>query len=86
MACKLVTAYSSGDFDPTKYANGYKARVLAAVEQKKSGGTILAASAQGSAPAASVLDLGSLLQASLEAASKRKPAKVTPIGKGKKKP
>lgn len=83
MACKLVTAYSTEDFDASPYKDGYVERVLEAVERKKGGGTVIAPPA-GEKATASVLDLGTLLSQSLDTASKRKPAKVTPIGRGKK--
>ena len=81
MAGKLVSSLATGEFDSSKYADGYRARVLAAIEEKKANGTIKAATATQPAASGSVLDLGALLAKSLEAAVQKpkKPATVTPI-------
>jgi DNA end-binding protein Ku len=71
MAGKLVEALSVAAFDPSKYEDHYVARVKKAVDVKVSGGTFKTATSE--APkGATVIDMASLLAASLEAAAKLK--------------
>lgn len=56
-------------FDPDKYRNEYRGKVLELIEKKSSGGTIVAAPGPKAAPRTT--DLLNALQKSLEAAKKR---------------
>jgi len=81
MAGKLVSSLATGEFEPSKYEDGYRARVLAAIEEKKTNGTFKPVTATQTAASGSVFDLGALLAKSLEAAvaKPKKFSKVTPI-------
>jgi DNA end-binding protein Ku len=65
MARQLVESLSA-PFDPTKYRDDYRERVIELIEQKAEGAEI--AQAPESAPAAPVVDLMAALEASLAAA------------------
>ena len=83
MAVKLVESLEAKAYDPTKFKDGYVERVKKAIEEKVAageGGTFKTASTE-SAPVAKVVDLASLLAASLDAAS----AKLKDGGKSAKK-
>jgi len=66
-AAALVTALGVGAFEPSKYEDGYVARVKAAVDRKAQG---LPAPVAAAAPAAKVIDLLEALKASIEATKK----------------
>jgi DNA end-binding protein Ku len=68
MATQLVESLSA-PFEPTKYADDYREKVLALIEAKAEGEII----SQPEAPAAAapVVDLMAALEASLEAARQR---------------
>lgn len=68
MAARLIQALSTGAFEPSKYTDGYSARVKLAVERKKAGEKILVSSEDKGK--AKVLDLLSALQASIAAVKK----------------
>jgi DNA end-binding protein Ku len=68
MAGMLVSALSTGAFEPTKYEDGYVKRVQAAIERKTAG---IPAPVVPSAPAPAVIDLLAALKASIEAAAKK---------------
>jgi DNA end-binding protein Ku len=65
MAKQLVESLSA-PFDPTKYRDDYRERVMELIEQKAEGAEI--AQAPDAAPTAPVLDLMAALEASLAAA------------------
>lgn len=65
MAVQLVEQLASSAFDPTKYEDEYRKKVLAAIEQKVAGQEVVIA--QKPAPRARVIDLMEALKASLEA-------------------
>lgn len=65
MAVQLVEQLASRAFDPTKYEDEYRKKVLAAIEQKVAGQEVVIA--QKPAPRARVIDLMEALKASLEA-------------------
>jgi len=69
MAAQLLTALTTGKFEPSKYEDGYVARVKAAVERKVAG---IPAPEVKSAPAPSVIDLMAALKASIDAAQAKK--------------
>ncbi len=62
MAERLIDQLSSKAFEPDQYQDEYRARVLAAVEQKVAGQEVTVAPAQ---PAAQIIDLFEALKASL---------------------
>jgi len=72
MAKQLVESLSA-PFDPTKYRDDYRERVMELIEQKAEGAEI--AQAPDAAPTAPVLDLMAALEASLAAAKERQTSK-----------
>lgn len=80
MATQLVESLSS-PFDPERYRDEYRDKVLALVEAKAEG-QVLAAPA-GPAPAAPVVDLMAALEASLAAAKERAGDSEAPQGRRK---
>jgi DNA end-binding protein Ku len=70
MACKLVEALSSGEFDPAKYSDTYSERVKQAIQDKMSGSTVKSTPTQ-TPKKGSVIDITALLEQSL--AEGRKP-------------
>jgi DNA end-binding protein Ku len=80
MAKQLVESLSA-PFDPTKYHDDYRERVMELIEQKAEGAEIAQAPEAG--PAAPVLDLMAALEASLAAARANK-ANDEEDGKGKR--
>jgi DNA end-binding protein Ku len=81
MARQLVESLSA-PFDPTKYHDDYRERVMALIEQKAEGAEI--AQPPEAAPAAPVVDLMAALEASLAAARAAKGSNQEPDGKGKR--
>ncbi|MDQ1377431.1 MAG: end-binding protein Ku, partial [Acidimicrobiaceae bacterium] len=79
MAKQLVESLSA-PFDPTKYRDDYRERVIELIEAKAEGAEI--AQAPESAPAAPVVDLMAALEASLAAARAAKSDEGD--GKGKR--
>jgi DNA end-binding protein Ku len=71
LAQQLVDQISSETFEPTKYEDEVKKRVLADIERKVQGQEIEAAAPE--AAPAQVIDLMAALKASLEASGKAKP-------------
>lgn len=69
MAGMLVTALSTGAFEPAKYEDGYVKRVQAAIERKVAGIPTPAAAPVAAAP---IIDLLAALKASIEAAAAKK--------------
>lgn len=86
MAEQLIEQLSSDEFDPTKYQDEFRERVLQAVEEKIAGNEITTSE---EAPKAKVIDLFEALKASLEAeqsgAKLKPPAKARPNKKSKTK-
>ena len=95
LADQLVNQLASEAFEPDKYRDEYRDRVVAAVEQKVAGQEI---SVAPEAPAAQIIDLFEALKASIEqgdkplkgpakapAAEEEKPAKKTKTAASKKK-
>jgi DNA end-binding protein Ku len=70
LAVQLVENLASDDFDPTQYEDSYRAKVLAAIEQKVAGGTVTVTAP--AAPKSNVVDMMEALKASLAAAPKGK--------------
>ncbi len=70
MAAQLVESLSA-PFDPSKYKDDYREKVLALIEAKAEGEVVVQPEAP--APAAPVVDLMAALEASL-AAARKKPA------------
>lgn len=68
LAAKLVSALSTGGFDPSKYKDGYAERVRNAVDQKIAGQEV---SFEPSPVPATALELFAALKASLEAGAKK---------------
>jgi DNA end-binding protein Ku len=68
MATQLVESLSA-PFEPAKYQDDYRQKVLALIEAKADGEVI--AKPEAPAPAAPVVDLMAALEASLEAAKQR---------------
>ena len=64
LAVRLIEDLAQPDFSPEQYADEYRERVLAAVEQKRAGGTIEAREPQAPSPTD---DLEATLMKSLEA-------------------
>ena len=64
LAVRLIEDLAQADFSPEQYADEYRERVLAAVEQKRAGGTIEAREPQAPSPTD---DLEATLMKSLEA-------------------
>jgi DNA end-binding protein Ku len=73
LAQQLIASLAQPQFDATKYEDGWRKKVLDAVEQKKNGETVTVAAAK---PKAAVVDLMAALRASL--AAKAAPAAVVP--------
>ncbi len=71
MATQLVESLS-GPFDPSKYEDDYREKVLALIEAKAEGETI--AQPEAPEPTAAVVDLAAALEASLAAARKKQSA------------
>jgi DNA end-binding protein Ku len=71
MARSLIDSLTT-DFEPDKYRDSYRERVLALIEQKASGQAIVAETAAEEAPR--VVDLMAALEASLAAVKAGKPA------------
>lgn len=69
MATKLIEQLSSDKYDPSKYTDGFSARVLEAVEQKVNGEEVIVAAPQQKT---NVVDLMAALKASLDATTKKK--------------
>jgi len=73
LAVQLIEQLASAAFDPTKYEDDYRTKVLELIEQKVAGQEIVAAPAQ---PArAQIIDLMEALKASLAAKQLAAPAK-----------
>jgi DNA end-binding protein Ku len=68
MAMKLIASLSATAFDASKFKDSWTERVRAAIEEKKTSGTIKV-SATTPATTSNVLDLSALLTRSLEAAA-----------------
>ena len=64
LAVRLIEDLAQADFSPEQYADEYRERVLAAVEQKRAGGTVEAREPQAPSPTD---DLEATLMKSLEA-------------------
>jgi DNA end-binding protein Ku len=77
MAEDLIGAYTS-DFEPDRYKDTYRERLLAIVEQKRDGKTTKAAEPEAAPPAP---DLVAALTASLEVARKEREAGKKATGK-----
>lgn len=81
LAVQLIDQLASEAFDPTKYEDGYRTKLLEIIEQKVAGQEVISAPAQ--APRAQIIDLMEALKASLEAkrgadaapAASRRPAR-----------
>ena len=71
MARQLIDSLTT-DFDPDKYKDDYRERVLQLIEQKAAGQEIVVEEAADDAP--KVVDLMAALEASLAAVKKGKPA------------
>ncbi|MEA2972995.1 MAG: end-binding protein Ku, partial [Actinomycetota bacterium] len=71
MAQQLIDSLAA-DFEPDKYRDEYRDRVLALIEQKAAGQEIVVEEAADDAP--KVVDLMAALEASLAAVKKGKPA------------
>ncbi len=86
MAEQLIKQLSVDEFDPAKYQDEFRERVLQAVEEKIAGNEITTSE---EAPKAKVIDLFEALKASLEAektgAKLKPPAKARPNKKSKTK-
>ncbi len=80
MASDLIDAYTS-DFDPTKYHDTYRQRLLEIIDQKRQGKTVKPPTAEkGEAPP----DLMAALAASLDEARKARDATEKPAAKPKR--
>src|SRR5205814_422908 len=80
MAADLIDAYTS-DFDPSKYRDTYRERLLDVIEQKRQGKTVKPPEAEkGEAPP----DLMAALAASLDEARKARAGSKTPAAKPKR--
>ncbi len=83
LALQLVDQIAADRFDPGRFHDEEKARVLAAIEEKVKGRKIVASSREEAGPAAGgqVIDLMEALRASLggKPAAKAAKAKVTPL-------
>jgi DNA end-binding protein Ku len=80
MATQLIDALS-GEFDPEKYKDEYRERVLQFIKKKAKGGTVTIEEEQPSRPA--VADLMEALRASVEESGKRGKRKRAASGKRK---
>lgn len=90
LALQLINQISEEDYDPTKYEDEEKKRILAAIEEKINGKQIIAVAHNEEPTSGQVIDLMEALKASLgkkpsaasvagKTDSKRKTANVTPI-------
>lgn len=74
MAKALMATITSDEFEPAKYTDEVRERMLAMIEQRIGGETI--AAAEPTAPAPQVVDLAAMLAASIGAAKKAAPVAV----------
>jgi Uncharacterized conserved protein len=83
MACQLIDAQRSDDYDSSKYIDSYRERVMKAVEKKQSGASPVTPTEQQAHP---VMDLFAALQASLKSGkAKVETLKTKEKSNGKKK-
>lgn len=78
LALQLIDQISEEDYDPTKYEDEEKKRVLAAIEEKINGKQIIAVAHNEEPTSGQVIDLMEALKASL-----RKKPSATPVAAGK---
>src|SRR5450830_614626 len=78
LALQLIDQISEEDYDPTKYEDEEKKRVLAAIEEKINGKQIIAVAHNEEAATGQVIDLMEALKASLG-----KKSSATPVAAGK---
>ena len=78
LALQLIDQISEEDYDPTKYEDEEKKRVLAAIEEKINGKQIIAVAHNEEPATGQVIDLMEALKASL-----RKKPSATPVAAGK---
>jgi len=83
LALQLIEQLSHQAFDPAKYEDSYRSRVLAAVEQKVAGQKIQAAP---EAPKAQIIDLFEALKQSLNPTATLDPSQALPPIKAAEKP
>jgi DNA end-binding protein Ku len=73
LGMSLIEKMSSADFEPERYADGYRERALAMIEKKVEGQEIKAV-ASTSRRTGQVVDIFAALKKSLETAGQQKPA------------
>jgi DNA end-binding protein Ku len=77
LALRLIEQISADAYDPERFVDEEKQRILAAVERKIAGRSVLARSARA-APSAQVIDLVAALRASLDATAPARPRPRAP--------